>query len=71
MWRWGSSQVEHPIKRVEREEQVLNPLKSKLMDPRVFPEFCDEFTRVMNRLRMEGPASLEVKLILKAGLPIG
>jgi hypothetical protein len=29
------------------------------MDPALFKEFCDEFTREMNRLRMEGSASLE------------
>jgi site-specific DNA recombinase len=29
------------------------------MDPALFREFCDEFTLEMNRLRMEGRASLE------------
>jgi site-specific DNA recombinase len=29
------------------------------MDPALFKEFCDEFTREMNRLRMEGSASLQ------------
>src|SRR5258706_4249653 len=29
------------------------------MDPALFKEFCDEFTREMNRLRMEGSASIE------------
>jgi hypothetical protein len=29
------------------------------MDPALFREFCDEFTREMNRLRIEGRASLE------------
>jgi site-specific DNA recombinase len=38
---------------------LLGALKSKLMDPALFKEFCDEFTREMNRLRMQGRASLE------------
>ena len=46
------------IKRTELEERVLSSLKGKLMDPTLFREFCDEFTREMNRLRMEGGASL-------------
>ncbi|MEH2492661.1 hypothetical protein [Bradyrhizobium sp. AZCC 2230] len=29
------------------------------MDPALFKEFCEEFTREMNRLRMEGSASIE------------
>jgi site-specific DNA recombinase len=29
------------------------------MDPALFNEFCDEFTCEMNRLRIEGSASLE------------
>ena len=47
------------IKRAELEERVLGALKNKLMDPQLFSEFCDEFTREMNRLRIEGRASLE------------
>jgi site-specific DNA recombinase len=47
------------IKRVELEERVLGALKSKLMDPGLFREFCDEFTREMNRLRIEGRTALE------------
>jgi site-specific DNA recombinase len=47
------------IKRVELEERVLGALKSKLMDPGLFREFCDEFTREMNRLRMEGRSVLD------------
>jgi hypothetical protein len=39
------------IKRAELEERVLGALKSNLMDPALFREFCDEFTREMNRLR--------------------
>jgi len=38
----------------------LNALRYHLMDPAPFEEFCGEFTREMNRLRMEGSASLEI-----------
>jgi site-specific DNA recombinase len=47
------------IKRTELEARVLGALKSKLMDPALFRVFCDEFTCEMNRLRMQGRASLE------------
>jgi hypothetical protein len=30
------------------------------MDPALFREFCDEFTREMNHLRMEGGATLDL-----------
>jgi hypothetical protein len=45
------------IKRAELEERVLGALKNKLMHPALFSEFCDEFTREMNRLRIESRAS--------------
>lgn len=48
------------IRRDRLEERVLNALRHHLMDPTLFKEFCDEFTREMNRLRMEGRASIEV-----------
>jgi len=41
------------------EGRVLNAPRYHLVDPALFKEFCDEFTREMNRLRMEGSASLE------------
>jgi site-specific DNA recombinase len=47
------------IRRDRLEARVLNALRHHLMDPALFSEFCDEFTREMNRLRMEGSASLE------------
>jgi hypothetical protein len=37
----------------------LNALRHHLMDPALFKEFCDELTREMNRLRMEGRASID------------
>ncbi len=40
---------------------MLNALRYHLMDPGLFKEFCDEFTREMNRLRMEGSASIEAE----------
>ena len=47
------------IRRDRLEERVLNALRHHLMDPALFKEFCDEFTREMNRLRIEGRTSLE------------
>jgi len=47
------------IRRDRMEERVLNALRYHLMDPKLFKEFCDEFTREMNRLRMAGRASIE------------
>ncbi|MGE5515169.1 MAG: recombinase zinc beta ribbon domain-containing protein [Bacteroidota bacterium] len=46
------------IRRDQLEERVLNALRHHLMDPALFKEFCDEFTREMNRRRMEGSAAL-------------
>ncbi len=46
------------IRRDRLESRVLNALRHHLMEPALFKEFCDEFTREMNRLRMEGRASL-------------
>jgi len=37
---------------------VLRALQEKLLQQDLFEEFCDEFTREMNRLRMERRASL-------------
>jgi hypothetical protein len=43
------------------EERVMNALRHHLMDPTLFKEFCDEFTREMNRLRMAGHQSMRHK----------
>src|SRR5262245_18454854 len=56
------------IRRDEVEARVLRALQEKLLIQDLFDEFCDEFTREMNRLRMERRASLsyairEVELI--------
>ncbi len=46
------------IRRDEVEARVLKALQEKLLNQDLFAEFCDEFTREMNRLRMERRASL-------------
>jgi hypothetical protein len=46
------------IRRDEVEARVLRALRDKLLRQDLFEEFCDEFTREMNRLRMEHRASL-------------
>jgi DNA invertase Pin-like site-specific DNA recombinase len=46
------------IRREEVEARVLKALQEKLLNQELFAEFCDEFTREMNRLRMERRASL-------------
>ena len=47
------------IRRDELEARVLNALKGHLMDPALFKEFCDEFTRQMNRRRMEARTGID------------
>jgi site-specific DNA recombinase len=46
------------IRRDEVEARVLRALQEKLLQQDMFEEFCDEFTREMNRLRIERRASL-------------
>lgn len=46
------------IRRDEVEGRVLKALQEKLLRQDLFQEFCEEFTREMNRLRMEHRASL-------------
>ena len=47
------------IRRDHLEERVLHALRHHLMDPGLFKEFCDEFTREENRLRMDGRAAID------------
>jgi site-specific DNA recombinase len=54
----GTCDNRQNIRRDQIEARVLNALRHHLMDPALFKEFCDEFTREMNRLRMEGRASI-------------
>ena len=44
--------------RDEVEARVLSALQEKLLRQDLFEEFCEEFTREMNRLRMEHRATL-------------
>ena len=46
------------IRRDEVEQRVLDALQEKLLRHDLFEEFCEEFTREMNRLRMEYRANL-------------
>jgi len=55
----GTCDNRKSFQRERLEARVLNALRYHLMDPALFKEFCDEFTREMNRLRMEGSASIE------------
>lgn len=48
------------------EASVVSGLRTHLMDPMLFKEFCDEFTREVNRLPIEKSASLHAA---KAELP--
>jgi site-specific DNA recombinase len=46
------------IRRDDVEARVLNALQEKLLNQELFEEFCEEFTREINRLRMEQRASM-------------
>jgi site-specific DNA recombinase len=46
------------IRRDEVEARILKALQDKLLNQELFEEFCEEFTREMNRLRMQHRASL-------------
>jgi site-specific DNA recombinase len=48
------------IRRDDVEVRVLKALQEKLLNQELFEEFCEEFTREMNRLRMQHRASLSV-----------
>lgn len=47
------------IRRDALEASILNGLRKHLMEPELFREFCAEFTREVNRLRIERGADLE------------
>jgi site-specific DNA recombinase len=49
------------IRRDALETSVLSGLRTHLMEPGLFKEFCDEFTREVNRLRSERGADLEAR----------
>ena len=56
--RKGTCDNRLTIRRDEVEARVLKALQEKLLRQDLFDEFCEEFTREMNRLRMEHRASL-------------
>ncbi|MCX2562300.1 recombinase family protein [Acetobacter farinalis] len=62
----GTCENRLTIRRDVLEKSVLNGLRTQMMDPALFKEFCDEFTREVNRLRMEKGADLAT---LKSELP--
>ena len=47
------------LRRDELEARVLSALRHHLMEPALFAEFCEEFTREMNRIRSAGSETLE------------
>ncbi|QUD90691.1 recombinase zinc beta ribbon domain-containing protein [Phenylobacterium montanum] len=47
------------IRRDQLEARVLDALRHHLMDPALFKEFCEEFTRESNRLRMEARTDID------------
>ena len=47
------------IRRDELESRVLNALRNRMLDPKIFAEFCDAYTQEMNRLRMESSANID------------
>ena len=49
------------VRRQDLETRVLAAMRDKLMDPSLFREFCDEFTRELNRLRMDASAGIAAK----------
>jgi site-specific DNA recombinase len=62
----GTCDNRRNIRRDALEASVLSGLRTHLMDPELFKEFCSEFTREVNRLRIERGAGLTV---MRAELP--
>ncbi len=46
------------IRRDELEARVLNALRTRMLDPDLFAEFCDAYTQETNRLRMESRTNI-------------
>jgi len=46
------------IRRLDLEARILEAHKQRLMEPQLFALFCEELTREINRLHMEGRAQL-------------
>ena len=49
------------ITREELEGRVLDALRNELMDPALFQDFCEGYTRDVNRLRMEASSEIVAK----------
>ncbi|WP_413992464.1 recombinase family protein [Labrys okinawensis] len=49
------------IRRAALEASVMNGLRTQLMEPALFEEFCEAFTREVNRLRIQRGADIEAK----------
>ena len=49
------------IRRSELESRVLHAMREHLMQPGLFKEFCEEFTRAVNRGRMDAASELTAK----------
>lgn len=47
------------IRRDTLEQSVLNGLDKHLVEPELYKEFCDEFTREVNKARMEARVSID------------
>ena len=47
------------IRRNQLESRVLKAIRYRLMDPSLFKEFCEEFTRETNRLRSQARIAME------------
>jgi hypothetical protein len=57
----GTCDNRRTIKRQELEARILRALQHELMRPELFEEFCAEYTREINRLRMEKTADIRAQ----------
>ncbi len=55
----GTCENRTNIRRDALEVRVLDALRHHLMEPELFAEFCQEFTREMNRMRSAGREAIE------------
>jgi DNA invertase Pin-like site-specific DNA recombinase len=57
----GTCSNRRTLKRTDLEARVLSALQHQLMRPELFQEFCAEYTREINRLRMEKTATIRAE----------
>ena len=57
----GTCDNRRTIKRQELETRIVRALQHELMRPELFEEFCAEYTREINRLRMEKTADIRAQ----------